>query len=88
MQKRHAKKLYHEHAAITGCGNTPIPPQQQVRQRPDQQFEGHEEYSLDLIQLDGNIMLSRQCIRLISVIMVATERQLVVNVELGLFIME
>ena len=43
--KETCKRLYHEHTAIDGCGNTPIPPQQQVRQRPNQQFEGHEEYS-------------------------------------------
>ena len=39
------KRLYHEHTAITGCGYTPIPPQQQVRQSPNQQFEGHDEKS-------------------------------------------
>ena len=60
------------------CGNTPIAPQQQVRQRPNQQFEGHEVYSY---RRDTAFVF-------ISVIMVATERQLVVNVELGLFIME
>ena len=42
------KRLYQEHTAITGCGNTPIPPQQQVQQRPNQQPEGHEEYSYRL----------------------------------------
>ena len=46
--KETCKRLYHEHTAITGCGNTPIPPQQQVRQRPKQQFKGHEEYSYRL----------------------------------------
>ena len=41
---------HHEHTAIAGSGNTPTPPQQQVRQRPNQQFEGHEEcsYRLDI----------------------------------------
>ena len=43
--KETCKRLYHEHTAFTGCGNTPIPPQQQVRQIPNQQFESHEEYS-------------------------------------------
>ena len=43
--KETCKRLDHEHTAFTGCGNTPIPPQQQVRRRPNQQFVSHEEYS-------------------------------------------
>ena len=42
------KTLYHEHTASTGCANMPILPQQEVRQRPNQQFERHEEYSYGL----------------------------------------
>ena len=62
--KERCERPYHEHTAITGCGNTPIPPQQQVRQRPNQQFEGHtKNIRLDLIHLDGNIMFPPQCIR-------------------------
>ena len=43
--KQTCKRLYHEYTAITGSGNKPIPPEQEVRQRPNQQFESHEEYS-------------------------------------------
>ena len=44
------KRLYDEHTAITGDGNKLIPPEQQVRQRLDQQF--------DLVQ-DGESTSSR-----------------------------
>ena len=37
-------KRLHEYTAITGSGNKRIPPEQPVRQRRDQQFEGLEEY--------------------------------------------
>ena len=58
------ERPYRANTAITGCGNTPIRPQQQVRQRPNQQFEGHtKNVRLDLIHLDGNIMFPPQCIR-------------------------
>ena len=46
--KEICERPYHERTAITGCGNTPIPPHQQVRQRLNQQFEGHGEYSFGL----------------------------------------
>ena len=38
-------KSYRKYAATAGCGNTGIHPQEQVRQRPDQQLEGHEGHS-------------------------------------------
>ena len=38
------KRLYHEYTPVTGSGNKPIPPEQQVRQGLDQQVEGPEEY--------------------------------------------
>ena len=41
--KQACKRLYYKYTAITGKGNKPIPPGQQVRQRLDQQFEGLEE---------------------------------------------
>ena len=41
--KHKCKRLYDEHREITGEGNKPIPPAQQVRQRLGQQFEGLEE---------------------------------------------
>ena len=42
--KQTCKILYHEYTAITGSGNKSIPPEQQVRQRRDQLFEGlHED---------------------------------------------
>ena len=46
--KQTCKRLYQEHTAITGDGNKPIPPKQQVRQSRDQQFEGLEEYDYRL----------------------------------------
>ena len=62
--KEMCERPCYEHTAITGCGNTPNPPQQQVRQRPNQQFEGHtNNIRLDLIHLDGNLMFPPQCIR-------------------------
>ena len=42
--KQTSKRLYHESTAVTGSGTKPIPPELQVRQRLDQQFEGLEEY--------------------------------------------
>ena len=47
--KETCNKLYKEYAAAAGCGNTTIHPQQRVREKPNQQFEGHEEdsYRLD-----------------------------------------
>ena len=42
--KQTCKRLYHEYTPITGCGNKPIPPGHQVKQRLDQQFEGLEAY--------------------------------------------
>ena len=38
--KRECKRLCDEHTAIAGNGNKPIPPEQHVMQRLDQQFEG------------------------------------------------
>ena len=46
--KQTCERLYHEYTAITGSGNKPVPPGQQVRQRLDQQFEGLEEYDYRL----------------------------------------
>ena len=46
-RSRHTK-LYHEYTAITGSGNKPMLPGQQVRQRRDQQFEGLDEYDYRL----------------------------------------
>ena len=46
--KQKCKRLYDEHAAITGDRNKPIPPGQQVWQRLDRQFEGLEEYDCRL----------------------------------------
>ena len=46
--KQTCKRLYHEYTAITGSGNKAIPPEQQVRQRLDQQFEGLEEHDCRL----------------------------------------
>ena len=47
--KETCNRLHKEHAGTAGCGNTTIHPQQQVRKRPNQQFEGYEEdsYRLD-----------------------------------------
>ena len=47
--KETCNRLYKEYGATAGCGHATIHPQQQVRQRPNQQFEGHEEdsYRLD-----------------------------------------
>ena len=62
--KEISERPYHEHTAISGFWNTPIPPLQQVRQRPNQQFEGHtKNIRLDLIHLYGHIMFPPQCIR-------------------------
>ena len=47
-EKQKCKRLLDEHTAITGDGNKPISPAQQVRQRLDQQFEGFEEYDYRL----------------------------------------
>ena len=82
MQKRQCKGLHHEHTAITGCVNTTIPPQQQVRQRPNQQSEGYEESS-NRLDSSGWKYYVPATMHSISVIMVATERQPVVNVETG-----
>ena len=46
--KQTCKRLYHEFTAITGIGNKSIPPEQQIRQRLDQQFDGLEEYNYRL----------------------------------------
>ena len=43
--KQTCKRLYQEHTANTGSGNKPISPEQLVRQRSNQQFEGHEEHA-------------------------------------------
>ena len=83
--KETCKRLHHEYTAITGCGNTPIPPQQQVRPRPNQQFEGHEEYSCRLDSPGWKYFVpANSALVFIFVITMATERQLVVSVELGL----
>ena len=46
--KQTCKILYHVYTAIFGKGNKPVPPEQQVRQRRDQQFEGLEEHAYRL----------------------------------------
>ena len=46
--KQTCKRLHHECTAITGSGNKPIPPEQHVRHRRNQQFEGHEEHAYRL----------------------------------------
>ena len=46
--KQTCRRLYQENTAITGSGNKPVPPEQQVRPRRDQQFEGHEEHAYRL----------------------------------------
>ena len=46
--KQTCKRPYQEHTAVTGSGNKPVPPEQQVRQRRDQQFEGFEEHAYRL----------------------------------------
>ena len=46
--KHTCKQLYHEHTAITGSENKPIPPAQHTRQRRGRQFEGLEEYDYRL----------------------------------------
>ena len=46
--KKICNKLYKEYAATARCENTTIHLQEHVRQRPNQQFEGHEEYSLQV----------------------------------------
>ena len=40
--KKTCERLYREYAAAAGYVNTRIHPQDQVRQRPEQQFEGQE----------------------------------------------
>ena len=56
---------------------------------PTSSSEANEEYSYRLDSSAGEITCSRDnAFVFISVNMVATERHLVVNVELGLFIME
>ena len=49
--KRTCKRLYQEHTANSGSGNKPIPPEQQVRQRRNQQFEGYEEHRISALML-------------------------------------
>ena len=46
-------KRHHENKAITGSGNKLIPPEQQVRQRRDQQFEGLDEFDYRLDAFTG-----------------------------------
>ena len=59
--KKTCNNLYREYAATARCGNTRIHPQEQVRQRLDQQFVGHEEDSYRRIQkLDGHIIFLQQ----------------------------
>ena len=78
--KERCERPYHERTAITGCGNTPIPPQQQVRQRPNQQFEGHGEYSKRLDSSGWKYYVPATMHSSIFVITMATE-QLVVDVS-------
>ena len=65
--KETSNEMCKEYTATAGCGNTTIHPQQQVRQRPDQQFEGHEEDSYRLDSSTGwkYIMFPRQGILLL-----------------------
>ena len=46
--KQTCKRLHQEYTAITGSGNKPIPPEQQVRRKRDQQFEGLDEHACRL----------------------------------------
>ena len=46
--KQTCNRLYHEYTEITGSGNKPIFPEQQVRQRHNQQFEGLEQHAYRL----------------------------------------
>ena len=50
--KQTRKTPHHEHTATTGSGSKPITPEQQVRQRRNQQFEGLEEHAY---RLDASI---------------------------------
>ena len=49
--KKTCDGLYREYAATAGYVNTRIHPQDQVRQRPEQQFEGHE---ADFYRIDSD----------------------------------
>ena len=87
--KKTCNKLYKEYAATAGCGNTTIHHQEQVRQRPNQQFEGHEEDSYPIHSENGwKYLFSCNNEFFFFIILVATVRQLVDSMELGLFIME
>ena len=75
-----------------GRGNTPVPPEQQVRQRLDQQCEGGlEEYDYRLGTSYRMAILSFFHNAFIFVITMATKQRLMVNLELGfveIFILE
>ena len=57
--KETCNKMCKEHAATAECGNAPFQPQQQVRQRSNQQFEGYEEDSYRLDSSVGGVMFSQ-----------------------------
>ena len=70
-------RMYREYAATAGYVNTRIHPQDQVRQRPEQQFEGHEE---DSYRIDAET--EWKCHEFFFfIILVATIRQLVDSIR-------
>ena len=79
--KETCNKMYKEHAATAGCGNAPIHPQQQVRQKSNQQFDGHEE---DSYRLDSSAKMHSS----LPLRHLGGKSQTAVSVELGNFIME
>ena len=81
--KQHCKRLYDEHAEITGEGNKPIPPAQQVRQRLDQQVEGLEAYDYRLELRTGWRFCPSPRTTHSSSSSLATKQRLEVNLELG-----
>ena len=78
------KRLYLEYTAITGSVNKPIPPEQQVRQTRDQQFEGLEEHDYRVGASTGWQPFFYDAFIFVFVITMATKQRLVVSVELGL----
>ena len=73
--KHKCNRLYDEHTDITGEGNKPIHPAQQVRQRLNQQLKGLEE--------NDNRLELRTGWRLMFVVTLATEQRLEVKSKLG-----
>ena len=82
--------VYREYAATAGYVNTRVHPQDQVRHRPEQQFERHEEDSYRIDSETGWKYCSSCNYHefFFFIILVATIRQLVDSMELGLFIID